>query len=184
MDAVVLLHLTCLTVWPTLLERDEHSWGWRLCQDRQVWWKAFTKPHGCFPSFLLVHSKSQEVGKINIYSELLGIVENVCRDVWYENIFYRGNFKMKGRKRREHFTRVHHCCCLSHKVVKALYPALPLRQWGGAWSVVKNTHTHTHTHTNTHTQYNVVHFREIEMADLENCQNWKKKNAKNKAIRN
>ena len=48
----------------------------------------------------------------------------------------------------------------------------------------KHTHTHTHTHTNTHTQYNVVHFREIEIADLENCQNWKKKNAKNKAIRN
>lgn len=116
MDAVVLLHLTCLAVWPWALDREVHSWGWTQCQDRQMWWKAWTQPHACSLSFLF-HSQSQEGGKINIYNEMLCIAETFAALFDMRTLFYR-EFQTNGRNWREHFTEVHHCCCISHRLLK------------------------------------------------------------------
>lgn len=130
MDAVVLLHLTCLTVWPTLLDREKHSW---LCKDRQVWWNVLQNHTHVSPHSSSSIHNHKEGGKINIYNELLRIVETFAE-------IPEGNFKMKGRKRREHFTRVHHFCSLSHDVVKALDSRCTVEtlRWG-----LVNAHTHT-----------------------------------------
>lgn len=147
MDAVVLLHLTCLTVWPTLLESEKHSWGWRLCQERQVWWKVFQNHTHVSPhSSSSIHNHRRTENKYLQWA--VTHCWDICRIVWYENIFFAGNFKMKGRKRREHFTRVHHCCSLSHNVVKALDCCCTVETL--RWGLVSGQHTHTHT------GYNVV----------------------------
>lgn len=78
-------------------------------------------------------------GKINIYKELLGIVETFAGmfDMRMFLFFYRG-FKNE-RKRQKHFTQVHHCCSLSHNIVKDLYShrAVETRRWG----LFSGTHT-------------------------------------------
>lgn len=140
----VLLHLTCLTVWPALLGREKHSWGWRLLGQRKHFYK--TTHTSSFSSLLLFVIAR---GWKNKYLQwAVRHCWNFCRDVWYVNIFLQefqqristtgcgGNIKLE--------------CIITVLLVimlrKDLIPPAPMRH--GAWSdshnVVSLPHTHTH----------------------------------------
>lgn len=85
MDAVVLLHLTCLTVWPRLLEKERHSWGESrsgghtdLMGSRYETTRMF--PHISPPPFIITRGWEDKY--------LQGAMRNCWRigsNVWYDN---------------------------------------------------------------------------------------------------